>query len=188
MPEARYPEGLFQYQHWQAIVLRCHCDLYEGMPDAARDRLADKMKTIRGSPIASAGGSAVELARLQGALDVALCDPGRHFSVLKSIERLVRLGRPDAAGCAALFRAATAYQRGDASTTLDELDEAIAYFEQASAKLDLACARRRKGELLGGDAGRLLIDAADEVMTREEIRSPERWCAIHAPGFDQPGL
>jgi eukaryotic-like serine/threonine-protein kinase len=47
----------------------------------------------------------------------------------------------------------------------------------------IAAARRRQGELLGGDEGRALITAANGWMTSQGIRKPGRITAMYVPGF-----
>jgi hypothetical protein len=47
----------------------------------------------------------------------------------------------------------------------------------------LAAARRRHGELLGGDEGRAQIAAANGWMTGQGIRKPGRITAMYKPGF-----
>jgi len=46
-----------------------------------------------------------------------------------------------------------------------------------------AVARRRQGELQGGDEGRGLVEVADFWMQTQKIKRPERWTAMLAPGF-----
>ena len=46
-----------------------------------------------------------------------------------------------------------------------------------------AVAKRRKGELAGGDEGDALLAAADVWLTGEGITNPERITAVFAPGF-----
>jgi hypothetical protein len=46
-----------------------------------------------------------------------------------------------------------------------------------------ACARRRRGQLLGGDAGRRLVEEADAWMSGQAIRRPDRMADLLAPGF-----
>jgi hypothetical protein len=48
--------------------------------------------------------------------------------------------------------------------------------------LYVAVARRRRGELMGGDVGRSLIDTANAWMIGQSIKSPERMTAMLAPG------
>ncbi len=51
----------------------------------------------------------------------------------------------------------------------------------ADMALHAACARRRQGEVLGGEAGRGLVARADAWMTEQKIRNPERMAAMLAP-------
>jgi hypothetical protein len=46
-----------------------------------------------------------------------------------------------------------------------------------------AVARRRLGELKGGDEGRMLIDQVNSWMSTQSIRNPDRFTAMLAPGF-----
>jgi hypothetical protein len=46
-----------------------------------------------------------------------------------------------------------------------------------------AAARRRLGQLVGGDQGRELIEAADAWMTGQGVRNPVRMTRVYAPGF-----
>jgi hypothetical protein len=48
--------------------------------------------------------------------------------------------------------------------------------------LHAATARRRRGELVGGDAGRDLVGAADAWMAGQSIKAPQRMAAVLAPG------
>jgi len=52
--------------------------------------------------------------------------------------------------------------------------------------LHAAAARRRRGEIMGGDTGRALVESADAWMTGQIIRSPERMTAMLAPGAWRP--
>jgi hypothetical protein len=49
-----------------------------------------------------------------------------------------------------------------------------------------AAARRRRGELLGGDKGCELVEAADEWMRGQGVRNPARFAALYAPGIPGP--
>ena len=63
---------------------------------------------------------------------------------------------------------------------------AEAVLKSADMKLYAAAARHRRGELVGGDAGRALTDEADALMLRQEIRNPARMTAMLAPGVSLP--
>jgi hypothetical protein len=46
-----------------------------------------------------------------------------------------------------------------------------------------AAARRRLGEMLGGDEGAALIRDADHRLTGQGVRRPDRLTRMLAPGF-----
>jgi CheY-like chemotaxis protein len=67
--------------------------------------------------------------------------------------------------------------------------QAIGAFQRAAASagsagmfLHAAAARRSQGSLMGGDAGRELVGAADRDLGSEGIANPERLSALIAPG------
>jgi len=47
-----------------------------------------------------------------------------------------------------------------------------------------AAARRRLGEIVGGERGQELITDADAWMERQKIKNPEKLTRMLAPGFD----
>ena len=54
-------------------------------------------------------------------------------------------------------------------------------FEAVHMDLYAAVARRRRGELTGGDEGRTLIASADSWMHSQSVRNPSRLTATLAP-------
>jgi len=62
------------------------------------------------------------------------------------------------------------------------LESAEAGFTRGDMALYATAARRRRGELMGGEAGRDLVAAADTWMTGQGIKNPERMTAMLAPG------
>ena len=62
------------------------------------------------------------------------------------------------------------------------LEAAEKELDAADMALHATVARRRRGELAGGDDGRALIEAADAWMAGQGIRNPERMAAMLAPG------
>jgi hypothetical protein len=83
---------------------------------------------------------------------------------------------------ALLLRAGAATTRGDTSRALTLIESAEAGLTAADMALHAAACRRRRGELLGGDAGRGLVAAADAWMIGQSIKNPERMTAMLAPG------
>ena len=83
---------------------------------------------------------------------------------------------------ALLLRAGVAATRGETSRAGPLLESAEAGLMAAEMALHAAAARRRRGELIGGEAGRGLVAAADAWMAGQSIKNPERMTAMLAPG------
>jgi hypothetical protein len=81
-----------------------------------------------------------------------------------------------------LLHAGAASVRGERERAVGWLDMAEQGFVGADMALHAAVARRRRGELLGGDAGRRLVEEADAWMSGEKIQRPERMSDMLAPG------
>ncbi|HEX3760040.1 MAG TPA: protein kinase [Kofleriaceae bacterium] len=184
--------GVFTPQHMSATQLACECDLYRGEPVAALRRLERVWKI---ADAAYATGWQItrvlnRLARASAALACGAATPAEQRWLIPlaghDARQLEREGRPYARAAAALIRAAIAHQRGEPERALAELDVAVLGFDAARMKLYAACARRRRGELLGGDAGRDEIARADAVLRAEGIRDVRRWTAVYAAGFEAP--
>jgi tetratricopeptide (TPR) repeat protein len=85
---------------------------------------------------------------------------------------------------AALIRAGVASMRGaGGDRTASLLRDAVAGFEAEGMALYAAAARRRLGEVVGGDEGRALVRSADAWMKSESIGNPEPMTALLAPGL-----
>jgi hypothetical protein len=82
-----------------------------------------------------------------------------------------------------LIRAGCQALRGNSDQTEQLLVTAIDQFQTVDMHLFAASARRRLGQLRGGDEGRALVEQADAWMRQQEIQRPDRWTAMIAPGF-----
>jgi serine/threonine protein kinase len=79
--------------------------------------------------------------------------------------------------------AALAAAGGDEFEAAELLKRAAAGFEAADMGLFAAAARRRQGQILGGEQGSSLIAQADGWMERQQIGNPRRMTAMYMPGF-----
>lgn len=85
-------------------------------------------------------------------------------------------------GLSRLVGAGVAATRGyieEAATLADRAEIALL---SADMGLYAAAARRRRGELLGGDQGRALIADADAWMSNQKVKNPRRMVEMLAPG------
>lgn len=83
---------------------------------------------------------------------------------------------------ALLLHAAVAAARKNRQAAADLLRDAEAGFDAADMGLYAAAVRRRRGELMPGEDGARLIEAADAWMLRQKVRNPARMTAMVAPG------
>ncbi len=87
---------------------------------------------------------------------------------------------------AVAVRAAASHLEGRVEESVLLLDEAAAGFDAANMVLMAATARRRKGAIVGGEAGAALVATADAFMAGQRIVRPPRMTAMLMPGL--PGL
>jgi len=180
----RWLPDRYTVQTFYVMVERCYCDLYEGDPSAASDRLR------RGRwPYLRSGGELISFSRIewriiQGRVGLALDGtPARRLmSVAKVIAQLHATKTPEAVGNAELMAAALAARRGDRSAALAALQRAIQAFDSVGIAMEREVARLRSAELLGDEAA---VEDALVRIRRLGAREPERWARIVAPGFSR---
>ncbi|HYW72464.1 MAG TPA: hypothetical protein VE961_15615, partial [Pyrinomonadaceae bacterium] len=85
---------------------------------------------------------------------------------------------------AMLIRAGSARQRGDEPGAVAQLEKACAAFDASHMRLYAAVARRRLGEMVGGDRGRQLVAQSEQWMAKQQIKNPVRMTNLLAPGFN----
>jgi hypothetical protein len=84
---------------------------------------------------------------------------------------------------ATLVRAAVANKRGDEASAVNLLEKAVKDFAASHMELYATVARRRLGELIGGDRGRELLAKTDMWMTKQMIKNHAKMTNLLAPGF-----
>jgi hypothetical protein len=83
---------------------------------------------------------------------------------------------------AQLIQAAIATIHNDGQGALRLLAAAEAGFTSADMLLYQQLARRRRGQLIGGEPGAALVVEADGWIAEREVRKPERVAQLLAPG------
>ncbi len=85
-----------------------------------------------------------------------------------------------------LLRAGLAAQRGHPDAAVVVLRNAIATAETNELFPWTTAARRRLGEIVGGDEGTALIAEAETWAQGENVVNPDRAAEILAPGLRRP--
>jgi hypothetical protein len=97
--------------------------------------------------------------------------------------RLERGGTPSAVPNGLLGSAAIAHLQRQPERALALLERAEAGFIAHQREGDAAAARRRRGQLLGGEEGRGLVAWAERWFTEQGVRNIPAMCRMLAPGF-----
>ncbi len=186
---ALWPSEGFLFQHWLALKTATYAELHAGEARAALDGVSGQWPALKASGLLRLQFLRIFAHQLRAgaALAVAAESAAEQRRLLASAERdagkLEREGKPAADGAAALVRAGVATLRRRPEAALGCLETAIQRYETADMALYAAVARRRKGQLLAGDAGKLLVASANAAMAKVGIEDGERWASVYAPGF-----
>ena len=181
----------FSNQHYWAMVAEGEIALYERDGEAAWNLLADQWGRFKKSGLIRLQLYRIEALHLRarGAI-VRASKEGLHVpdqqqflrSAERDVRRIEREGTPWGLPLARLIRAGIAAARTDPEEGLRQLARAEDEFAQLDMALYAAAARRRRGELLGGE-GQSLVASADARMAEEDIRNPGRMADMLAPGL-----
>jgi len=183
------PEGTFHVQHWYEVQARIEIDLYEGRAATTREALRPQFDELERSLLLRVVPIRTICRWLEGrvalAEAVAAADPRAALARARRAERqLVREGLASTIVWAKLLRAGIAARAGDTVAAKATLEDAIAGAESLGMALYVAAARRKLGEIEGGDEGAANIAAADAWMAAEGIINPARMAGLYVPGFE----
>ena len=188
----RWSHRGYHIQHYYELYGQAEIDLYEGNPGAAWRRVAAGWPAFKRSLSRRAQLIFLESAYLRartvlGALAVREADASVLSFVKRDLRRIEREAMAWSNPFARLIRASMAALRGEAPEAIELLASAESGFEAADMGLHAAAARRRRGELLGGQEGARLVADADAWMSAERVVNPARICALLVPPC-APGL
>jgi serine/threonine protein kinase len=183
--------GGFQNPHLYAMIAAGEIALYSGHAEEAWSLLTDRWPGLRRSGLTRIELWRIEASYLRARAALASSLRARLASrevrrFLQSAQRDVRTiqrpGAPWGLALARLVEAGIASVRNRATEALDLLRSA----EQELARVDMAlyaaAAKRHRGELLGGEEGRGLVEEADAWMAGQDIQNPARMADMLAPG------
>jgi hypothetical protein len=178
----------FHVQHMEELWVQLHIDLYRQDSAAAWDRLARQWPALERSLIMRVQVIRIGMRHLRArcalARAVAVPDPEPFLAAAeRDAGRLEREKMAWGDALAQLIRAGVAAGRGDEPGAVARLNAAMAGLEAGDMRYPAAGARRRLGELIGGDEGRALLAQVNSWMTAQKIGDPDRYTAMLAPGF-----
>jgi len=184
----RWSQRGYHVQHHNVLLARLTLDLYEGRGRAAWDFIVERWGFYRLSHLMQVQQVRLDLLQLRARAALAAA---QHVvnpePFLLNAERQARKieSEPAPSSMAHMhyIRAAIASSLGDETRALKLLDNAAEAFKAIDMFSYAAAMRRRRGELLGGDEGRALVQEANNWMASQGIQNPTRMTAMYAPGF-----
>jgi hypothetical protein len=190
----RWTKRTFHNPHYWNMFAEAHIDLYRGHPALARARVLADWPNLKSSLILRIQTARISALGLRGRCTLALAalSSGKErvdllHRVLVDAKLLSAENMRNSTPQADLLKAGVSAVRGEAEATRLHLERAITGFDRADMMAYSSAARRRLGELLGGDEGRALVDRANSWQQAQAIRNPERFTALFAPGFRPSG-
>ncbi|MFY9552391.1 MAG: AAA family ATPase, partial [Thermoanaerobaculia bacterium] len=180
----------FTNPHYWAMIAGGEIALFSRDAKAARNLLVNQWPGFRRSGLIRLQFYRIEALHLRARSDLACAVEGLRMeereaflrSADRDVRRIEREAAPWGRPLARLVRAGIAVTRQN----LDEASRLLTLAEDELTRLDMALyaavARRRRGELLGGDEGRALVTGADAWMSGQVIKNPARMADMLAPG------
>jgi serine/threonine protein kinase/tetratricopeptide (TPR) repeat protein len=185
-----WPRKGFHLQHYSSLVALVQIELYTGDYEVAWKHLEGQVKPLEKSMLLLIQGLRIEAMYLRARLALASAAGDQRVRRLRLADSLANKiaaeHMPWSNPLAMLIHAGLAKRRGDDSRAAALVSQAIEGFEASDMKLHVATARRRLGEIIGGDGGAELIKQADDWMNKQEIRNPAAVANLMAPGFAEP--
>ncbi|MGH7194530.1 MAG: hypothetical protein ACREJM_13515, partial [Candidatus Saccharimonadales bacterium] len=187
-----WPTDRFTIQRYLALTAAAQIELYRGGGAAAWSMVEADWKPLRRSGVLGIRLLAIEAEDLRARAALAACTekPGVARPLLhiaaQAIRRLHRQRLPWAAALAESLAASLAAARRKPRDAQEGYRRAFELFEQCDMALHAAAARRRWGELLGGEHGAAEVAAADRWMAEQTIREPRRMAEMLCPMSAEP--
>jgi len=178
----------FHVQHMTGLFAQVHIDLYCRQGQAAWQHITEQWPAVKRSLVLRVQRLRVyyryqhACSALAAAVAGAKAGPLLHTAE-QDARQMEHEREPWSEALARLVRAGVAAFRGDTSSAVALLVDAAARLEAADMRLWAAAARRRQGQLVGGDAGCGLVAQADSWMMGQGVKAPARLTAMYAPGF-----
>ena len=181
-----------QLQQYYELLARVHIELYRGRGRDALKLVEERWRAFSRAHLlriqtiriglfhhrARLAVAAISAKEVVGAEADALAE-----GALRDARRVVREGLRWSTPLARLVEAAVYARRGDRTRALSLLVLACDDFDASDMALWSAAAKRRRGEILGGDEGRALVDEADATFRAQAVKVPAKYAAMLAPGF-----
>jgi tetratricopeptide (TPR) repeat protein len=185
---AKWSRQGYHVQHNDALWAAVQIELYLGHGVGAWNQLERSWPLLRRSLLLRVQfvRTSMQFLRARAALAAAAETRGSHpaqacrflTAALRAARGLDRESMPCARPYTRMIEGSVAAMRGDRARALSLLEEARSGFDAAEMRLCSAAARRRRGELLGGEAGQAEVRRSEEWMAAQGIQDASRMASM----------
>lgn len=180
--------GAFTSFHWGSFISGCSVERYRGDGRAAWERVQRTSPALDASSLSRIALVRTFSAYERGLSAIAAAAEGhdRTAALAAADDWARRLSKESVSFAPAmghLLRAGASAVRADRKRAEGALELAIPALDAADLGYLAACARHRRGELLGGSTGAELVARSRSFFSAQGIVNPERCLQMSAPGF-----
>jgi energy-coupling factor transporter ATP-binding protein EcfA2 len=181
-----WPGRGYNWTHLTALQAAGQADLYAGDGRSAWQRMQAGWPALEASHFLRVQIDRIGMTDLRARCALGCAAAGGDMKALLrvvqgDVRALERENMAWANSLAQLLRAGIAALRSERPQAVAHLQNAAAGFDAVDMRLHACVARRRLGQLLGGDTGRALVGGADAWLRGQQVRNPERWTNTLAP-------
>ncbi len=185
LAEKRWPSRHFDVPRYSNMIAAAHIEIYDGRGAVAHERVRRDWAALRWGVAFRAQITRFGMRYVRGLAALAAYDELADVALLRDASACASAIAAEGVGWSACFAAILASgvraRRGDSPGALSALEEAEDKATATDMRLHRAVVRHRRGELLGGDAGRALREEALGTMRAEKIRNPARMLDMMSP-------
>jgi hypothetical protein len=163
----------FSIFHYLATHRIADCLIYLGRGQEALDFVQARWRSITSMLVSRSPFIRAVISSLRARVAVSAYAQSRDRNLLPLIRSDLKQLRHGYGGMGLALRGALHHLEGDRSAAIASLELGIAQLEAEGIERFLHCARRRLGELSGGERGAELVAQADASMRRQEVKRPE---------------
>lgn len=190
------PAGGYHLNNWYQMVTIIELSLYLGNATGQLEEFNSMFHELYRSMSLRVATLKLEAYWLRGRLLLTAladrladrrADERESGSALGQVEAIVRKIRrklrqlPPSAAWSALLNAAVAYYRGDQNRAIKQLRCGIEAASLCEQHVVAEAAKRRLGELIGGEEGSRLLQESETGMKEHGIVDPERFAGVFVP-------
>ena len=181
----RWSQDGFQLQHYSEFCAQIQCDIYRGDVEKALERARATWPKIKASLLTNTQALRIESAHMRTRIALAyLAEHPDHKESQAMVKEDVRNLRKEKAGWGdAYAHLAEALSRVQTSPELAQAGLLMAKegFEKSNMLLLARVSDYRRGQLMGGEEGALLIAEGLEFLKHQGVVNPERFAHHCAP-------